>query len=517
MTSRRSSLSPRERLELTWTATAVWATGWLGGLARTRRDEDVKQAKAEVKRAEAILAGARAQLSYATITAPISGVIGSVSTQKGADIGSEIAQFEEGFEEKAEALGTKSELLGKLAAEKAQIQHQARVNLEAEQIESKERHEEQQAEIRSRMGEVQKVTDALMNAEIDAGRLWSSKGAASKMSGILSVMMGAASQSISGGPNTGLNMMNKAIENDIAAQKATFATRAKGVAEARGMLTLARQMSDDDLEADEKFRLWTKESAIMRLEELGNLSKSEQASSNAQMAVGQLKMDTARHKAALQQMAQDKVTNAVSFKRVPPKIVDLRKQYADSQGAIDFIKAGKEERDRYYPAAGGYATRKEDAVRLTKADEERDRVLLAAKAYQKALLNTSLVEGKLPTLKLKALEGYRSALQVAVKKRSGFGANFTENEEKIQNHMLGTEPMEFVKAVQGGKDVSLKILIRETEKGGRHEAMKAGLQPAYNLPDSQKRAVTYHIFRGQEGTGGGADQKLDIQEGSPGG
>jgi multidrug efflux pump subunit AcrA (membrane-fusion protein) len=55
-------------------------------LARLNYAEDVRLAEAEVKRAEAVLAGARAQLSYATITAPISGVIGSVSTQKGETV-----------------------------------------------------------------------------------------------------------------------------------------------------------------------------------------------------------------------------------------------------------------------------------------------------------------------------------------------------------------------------------------------------------------------------------------------
>ncbi|MFO8007340.1 MAG: efflux RND transporter periplasmic adaptor subunit [Candidatus Brocadiia bacterium] len=55
-------------------------------LARTRYEEDLKQAGAEVARARAALRNAEVQLSYATIQAPISGVIGTVTTQEGETV-----------------------------------------------------------------------------------------------------------------------------------------------------------------------------------------------------------------------------------------------------------------------------------------------------------------------------------------------------------------------------------------------------------------------------------------------
>jgi multidrug efflux pump subunit AcrA (membrane-fusion protein) len=53
---------------------------------RTQYAENHKQAQAEFDRARAVLANAEVQLSYAVITAPISGVIGSVSTQEGETV-----------------------------------------------------------------------------------------------------------------------------------------------------------------------------------------------------------------------------------------------------------------------------------------------------------------------------------------------------------------------------------------------------------------------------------------------
>lgn len=55
-------------------------------LAETRYAEDLRQAKAEVARAASALDNAKVQLSYATITAPIDGVIASVSTEEGETV-----------------------------------------------------------------------------------------------------------------------------------------------------------------------------------------------------------------------------------------------------------------------------------------------------------------------------------------------------------------------------------------------------------------------------------------------
>ena len=55
-------------------------------LARAGYQEDLKQATAEIDRAKAALANAKVQFSYATITAPIDGVIASVATQEGETV-----------------------------------------------------------------------------------------------------------------------------------------------------------------------------------------------------------------------------------------------------------------------------------------------------------------------------------------------------------------------------------------------------------------------------------------------
>jgi len=55
-------------------------------LAETRYSEDIRQAKAEIGRAASAIANTKVQLSYATITAPIDGVIASVSTEQGETV-----------------------------------------------------------------------------------------------------------------------------------------------------------------------------------------------------------------------------------------------------------------------------------------------------------------------------------------------------------------------------------------------------------------------------------------------
>ena len=55
-------------------------------LAKIRYREDLRQARVEVARAKSALENADVQLSYATIAAPIDGVIGSVSTEEGETV-----------------------------------------------------------------------------------------------------------------------------------------------------------------------------------------------------------------------------------------------------------------------------------------------------------------------------------------------------------------------------------------------------------------------------------------------
>lgn len=55
-------------------------------LAETRYAEEMRQGRAEVARDASALENARVQLSYATITAPIDGVIASVSTEEGETV-----------------------------------------------------------------------------------------------------------------------------------------------------------------------------------------------------------------------------------------------------------------------------------------------------------------------------------------------------------------------------------------------------------------------------------------------
>ena len=55
-------------------------------LAETRYSEDLRQARAQIARATSALENARVQLSYATISAPIDGVIASVSTEEGETV-----------------------------------------------------------------------------------------------------------------------------------------------------------------------------------------------------------------------------------------------------------------------------------------------------------------------------------------------------------------------------------------------------------------------------------------------
>jgi multidrug efflux pump subunit AcrA (membrane-fusion protein) len=62
------------------------STGKSLDLAKARYSAELREAKADIARAEAALANAQALLSFTTITAPIDGVIASVATQEGETV-----------------------------------------------------------------------------------------------------------------------------------------------------------------------------------------------------------------------------------------------------------------------------------------------------------------------------------------------------------------------------------------------------------------------------------------------
>ncbi|MGA1875077.1 MAG: ABC transporter permease [bacterium] len=83
-TTRQAHDRAKERLSVAKAQLAA-AKKRLEALA-TRYDQDLIQAQAEIARCKALLEQARVQLSYATLVAPISGVIASVSTQEGETV-----------------------------------------------------------------------------------------------------------------------------------------------------------------------------------------------------------------------------------------------------------------------------------------------------------------------------------------------------------------------------------------------------------------------------------------------
>lgn len=84
VTSRKAEEQAQERLAVS--QSQLDAARKALELLRAQHTENHKQAQAERDRAAAVLANAEVQLTYAVIAAPISGVIGSVSTQEGETV-----------------------------------------------------------------------------------------------------------------------------------------------------------------------------------------------------------------------------------------------------------------------------------------------------------------------------------------------------------------------------------------------------------------------------------------------
>lgn len=122
--------------------------------------------------------------------------------------------------------------------------------------EDAKRQAQLQADVDKRMTEMDALQAEVRATKIDPSNYFSSQPAWAKVLSLISVGLGGFAQGYSGGrlPNTALDMLNRAIDQDIEAQKANLATKRGAVAEAGNMYGLARQRLGDDRAAAEWVR-----------------------------------------------------------------------------------------------------------------------------------------------------------------------------------------------------------------------------------------------------------------------
>lgn len=149
---------------------------------------------------------------------------------------------------------------------------------------------------------------ARQDSSVDPGRFWASRSTGQKITGIIGLAIGA----IGAGPdgvNRAAQMMDKAIDRDIDAQKSEHEIRLKrGLAQAEGYRSaygMAHQMTGDKLAANELAKSTSLSIAENQLKTALASSAGAQANPNGQLLLSELQTKKQEAEAKAQQMLSE--------------------------------------------------------------------------------------------------------------------------------------------------------------------------------------------------------------------
>lgn len=115
--------------------------------------------------------------------------------------------------------------------------------------------EARQAELRRRAQQVNDEIDRVSNMRIDPNNWFASRGTVGAIGAALAVGLGAAAQSLQGGQNNALGIINAAIDRDMQAQEANLRAAGQRIGDRQNALQQLRAQYGDERTAREAYRM----------------------------------------------------------------------------------------------------------------------------------------------------------------------------------------------------------------------------------------------------------------------
>lgn len=232
-----------------------------------------------------------------------------------------------------------------------------RDDMEAKNVLAEQRRAEKQQE------ELDKLNAAVQEVgsmEVKPGNFWAKRSTGEKIAAAISIMLGGIGQGMmQRGSNAALDVINNAVKEDIAAQKANIANKQNKIA---GMRTAYSQMLgkfDDERKTEKATLASAYDKVERRLEIYANNAKSEKARSNALLAIGQIQQkkqqaiaEFMQTQAATYALTTGEVTDDAAYWKLPEK---AREQYIfPTTGYYGFVKGSKEEATEFRKEVAGF-------------------------------------------------------------------------------------------------------------------------------------------------------------------
>jgi len=194
---------------------------------------------------------------------------------------------ESGFENEKQANETATSVQAQAANDVYGALNDQQVGIEMAEAERLRRESDRQQVGRDAVGRLQDLTREVNDASnIDPGRLWNDKGTLAKVVGAIGVALGGFVAARTGGPNTAMEAIDRAIDRDIDAQKARLSAARGKLSEQRGIIGAMREQFGDERTADAAARHIYLDNAGMQVRKIiaGSQSKEIQARGQAMLA-----------------------------------------------------------------------------------------------------------------------------------------------------------------------------------------------------------------------------------------
>lgn len=162
----------------------------------------------------------------------------------------DIARYQQPYRDAENLAADYGNAAGMVAEDEAKAyRERTKVMKESQEIEALQQTVfDNQLEMRNQQVEKARK-EANEKAKLDPNRIWKQRGVGAQVAAAIAAGMGAFASTVSGGPNFALDIINRAVDQDIEAQRDEYERAKDKVNEARSDYAMFRQQGFDDRQA----------------------------------------------------------------------------------------------------------------------------------------------------------------------------------------------------------------------------------------------------------------------------
>jgi hypothetical protein len=225
-------------------------------------------------------------MPQSALVAPQSQAPDDRQIQQGSDIG----QITKGMAQERQGISQEFKAGQKQADEAAGFIHQARVHQEVAEAQRQKMEEQRQVEATAQYQKVQNAADqAAQASKINPNQFWESRSTPQKIMAAIGIALGGIGGGLSGhGGNAAMDVINKAIDRDIDAQKFNANQKQNAFQNQMGVYNVMRSKFGDERTAEAATRLAYMQNVEMQLKETAAKYQSPEMQAKFNMMMGKV-------------------------------------------------------------------------------------------------------------------------------------------------------------------------------------------------------------------------------------